>query len=50
MQWAEIFTDTYVVGFILLFFRFGALFIATPIFAHENIPINIKASLAFFLL
>jgi flagellar biosynthetic protein FliR len=48
MQWAEIFTDTYIVGFILLFFRFGALFMAVPIFSHKNIPMSIKASMAFF--
>lgn len=48
MQWAQIFTDTYIVGFILLFFRFAALFIAVPIFSHQNIPMNIKASMAFF--
>jgi len=48
MAWAEIFTDTYIVGFILLFFRFGALFMAVPIFSHKNIPMNIKASMAFF--
>lgn len=48
MQWAQIFTDTYIVGFILLFFRFAALFIAVPIFSHQNIPVNIKAAMAFF--
>jgi len=48
MQWASIFNETYIVGFILLFFRFAALFIATPIFSHKNIPMNIKASMAFF--
>ena len=48
MSWATIFTDTYIVGFILLFFRFAALFIATPIFSHKNIPMNIKAAMAFF--
>jgi flagellar biosynthetic protein FliR len=48
MGWAEIFSDTYIVGFILLFFRFAALFLATPIFSHKNIPITIKASMAFF--
>ena len=48
MGWAEIFTDKYIVGFILLFFRFAALFLATPIFSHKNIPTNIKASMAFF--
>ncbi len=48
MSWATIFTDTYIVGFILLFFRFAALFIATPIFSHQNIPITIKAAMAFF--
>jgi len=48
MAWAEIFTDTYIVGFILLFFRFAALFIAVPIFSHKNIPNNIKTAMAFF--
>ena len=48
MQWAVIFNETNIVGFLLLFFRFAALFIATPIFSHKNIPMNIKASMAFF--
>ncbi len=48
MSWAEIFTDTYVVGFILLFFRFAALFIATPIFMHKNIYVTLKPAMAFF--
>lgn len=48
MEWTQVFTDTYIVGFLLLFFRFGALFLATPIFSHNSIPINIKAALAFF--
>jgi len=48
MGWAEIFTDTYIVGFILLFFRFAALFMATPIFSHESIPISVKPAMAFF--
>ncbi|MEA3330209.1 MAG: flagellar biosynthetic protein FliR [Campylobacterota bacterium] len=48
MSWAEVFSETYMVGFILLFFRFAALFLATPIFSHKNIPMNVKAALAFF--
>jgi len=48
MQWAQIFNETNIVGFILLFFRFAALFLSTPIFSHKNIPMNVKASLAFF--
>ncbi|MFT7003941.1 MAG: flagellar biosynthetic protein FliR [Sulfurimonas sp.] len=48
VPWAEVFSDTYIVGFILLFFRFAALFMATPIFSHQNIPITIKAAMAFF--
>ena len=48
MGWAELFTESYVVGFILLFFRFGALFLAVPIFSHQNIPMTVKASMAFF--
>lgn len=48
MSWIEVFSQSYIVGFILLFFRFAALFMATPIFSHKSIPISIKASLAFF--
>ena len=48
MEWAEIFRDDYVVGFLLLFFRFAALFMATPIFSHENIPMTVKTAMAFF--
>lgn len=48
MAWAEVFTQSYVIGFILLFFRFGALFIAAPIFSHKSIPNSIKAAMAFF--
>jgi len=48
MDWAEVFTDTYIVGFILLFFRFTALFMATPIFAHQSIPASLKPAMAFF--
>ena len=48
MQWAVIFNDTNIVGFILLFFRFAALFLATPIFSHKSIPMNVKSAMAFF--
>ncbi len=48
MSWASLFTESYVVGFILLFFRFGALFMATPIFSHKSIPNSVKAAMAFF--
>ncbi|WP_457744966.1 flagellar biosynthetic protein FliR [Sulfurimonas sp.] len=48
MEFAEIFNETNMVAFLLLFFRFAALFIAVPIFDHKNIPINIKAVMAFF--
>ncbi|EDZ63654.1 flagellar biosynthesis protein FliR [Sulfurimonas gotlandica GD1] len=48
VSWAEVFSDTYIVGFILLFFRFAALFMAAPIFSHKNIPMTIKTSMAFF--
>jgi len=47
VEWAGIFSESYIVGFILLFFRFAALFIATPIFSHNNIPMSIKSSMAF---
>lgn len=48
MGWVELFNETNVVAFVLLFFRFAALFIATPIFSHQNIPMTIKAAMAFF--
>ncbi|DAB30751.1 MAG TPA: flagellar biosynthetic protein FliR [Sulfurimonas sp. UBA12504] len=48
MSWAQVFTENYMVGFVLLFFRMAALFIATPIFSHQNVPISIKAAMAFF--
>ena len=47
MQWAVIFNEYNVVGFLLLFFRFAALFLAVPIFSHQNIPTTIKVSMAF---
>lgn len=48
MQWAVIFNETNIVTFVLLFFRFSALFVATPIFSHQNIPMKLKAAMAFF--
>lgn len=48
MAWTDVFSDTYIVGFVLLFFRFAALFMAAPIFSHQNIPMTIKTSMAFF--
>lgn len=48
MTWPQVFSDTYIVGFILLFFRFAALFMAVPIFSHNSIPVSIKTSMAFF--
>jgi len=48
MGWMTIFNESNVVGFMLLFFRFAALFIAVPIFSHQNIPMKVKSSMAFF--
>ena len=48
MEWAVLFQEKNVVAFFLLFIRFGSLFMAVPIFAHTSIPVNVKASLAFF--
>jgi len=48
MGWVELFSESNVVAFMLLFFRLAALFIAVPIYSHKNIPVNIKAALAFF--
>lgn len=48
MEWATIFNESNIVGFLLLFFRFAALFIAVPIFSHQNIPMQLKSAMAFF--
>ena len=48
MELAEIFNEANVVVFLLLYFRFAALFIAVPIFSHNNIPMSVKATMAFF--
>jgi flagellar biosynthetic protein FliR len=48
MEWAQLFNEARVVGFLLLFVRFGALFMTAPIFSHESIPMNVKAAMAFF--
>jgi len=48
MEYAALFSEGRVVGFLLLFIRFAALFVATPIFSHANIPANIKATMALF--
>lgn len=48
MQWSQLFLETNVVAFILLFIRFGALFLAVPIFSHTSIPMTVKAAMAFF--
>ncbi len=37
-----------VVAFMLLFFRFGGLFLTAPIFSHTTIPMKLKVALAFF--
>ncbi len=48
MEWAHLFQNENVVAFFLLFIRFGALFMAVPIFAHTSIPVTVKAAMAFF--
>lgn len=48
MEWAQLFGEARVVGFLLLFIRFGAMFMAVPIFAHQSIPPTVKAAMAFF--
>lgn len=48
MEWAEIFSEGRAAAFILLFTRFSALFMAVPIFSHANIPMSVKAAMAFF--
>jgi flagellar biosynthesis protein FliR len=49
MEWAEIFSEGRTVAFLLLFTRFSALFMAVPIFSHMNIPMSVKAAMAFSL-
>jgi flagellar biosynthetic protein FliR len=48
MGWTELFNEANSVGFMLLYFRFAALFMAVPIFSHQNIPMTHKAAMAFF--
>ena len=48
MEWAELFSETRTVAFLLLFIRFTALFMAVPIFSHTTIPVSVKAAMAFF--
>jgi len=48
MELVEFFKAQNVVGFILLFFRFGGLFISTPIFSHTSITATLKTAMAFF--
>jgi flagellar biosynthesis protein FliR len=48
MEWAELFSEGRTVAFVLLFTRFTALFMAVPIFSHMNIPMSVKAAMAFF--
>jgi flagellar biosynthetic protein FliR len=48
MEWAVLFQEKNVVSFILLFIRMASLFMAIPIFSHQNVPMNVKATLAFF--
>ncbi len=48
MEWAQLFSEGRTIAFILLFTRFTALFMAVPIFSHMNIPMTVKAAMAFF--
>jgi len=48
VEWAQIFSEARTVGFLLLYIRFGALFMAVPIFSHQSIPVSVKAAMAFF--
>ena len=48
MEYANLFSEARVVGFILLYIRFASLFMVAPIFSHQNIPMSIKAMLALF--
>lgn len=48
MEWVEVFSEKYIVGFILLFFRFTSLFMLTPIFSHTTVPEVIKVAMALF--
>ncbi len=48
MGWAAVFNEANIVAFVLMFFRFGALFLSSPIFSHNNIPMSTKAAMAFF--
>ena len=47
MDYIAVFNETNIVTFLLLFFRFGSLFIAVPIFSHNAIPMSMKGAIAF---
>ena len=49
MNFTHLITDVSVFTFVLLFIRFGTLFIFFPILNHLSIPVQVKASLAFYL-
>ncbi|MDP3302164.1 MAG: flagellar biosynthetic protein FliR [Sulfuricurvum sp.] len=48
MEWVQLFSEGRTAAFILLFVRFASLFMAVPIFSHANIPMSLKAAMAFF--
>ena len=48
MEWVQIFQEENIVSFMLLFFRFAAMFLTVPIFSHRNLPMTVKAGMAFF--
>jgi flagellar biosynthetic protein FliR len=48
VEWADLFSEGRTAAFILLFVRFSSLFMAVPIFSHANIPMSLKAAMAFF--
>jgi flagellar biosynthetic protein FliR len=48
LEFVRFLQEGQVIAFMLLFFRFGALFMAVPIFSHTTIPMTQKAMITFF--
>lgn len=49
MDTISLFQEEYIVGFILLFIRIGALFAFLPFFSNMAIPVTIKSAFALYL-
>ena len=49
MNFTPLLSDTYVLTFLLLFVRFGSLFVFFPMLNHQSLLVQVKAALTFYL-